>query len=88
MSYPIVERETDKYVDFITTRSFVSNRKAITRETKFLCVGGPFHGEYYTRTQLGHAAPWGYYEFNRASSTQHRVIFAWTEEDVPEKPEN
>lgn len=73
--YPEVIRETDKYVEYK-----VVGYQNPTRERKFLCVGGPFDGCFYTRTQVKYACP-GYQEFNNAGGSQHNVIFAWATEE-------
>lgn len=80
-------KETDKYIDYQ-----VSDRLAVHthREQKFLCVGGPFDGQYYTYTGLVEVAALhrsyrtrdhqpcdGYHRFNNAGGDGPNCIYVW-----------
>jgi hypothetical protein len=73
---PVIVKERDYWVEFHSQWS-----RSNYREKKFRCFGGPFHGEWWSRTQLQYACP-GYLEFNNAGGSYHRAVFVWTEEDI------
>ena len=81
-------RETDDFVEYERfrpaythhypdgqTRDIKESRK-VTKQTKYICIGGPFDGEYKCQEQVQDEA---YYGFNGAGCYDHSKIFVHAE---------
>jgi hypothetical protein len=91
--YEIV-KETDKYIEYKTGLPSTPWSTGLTREQKFLCIGGPKNGQLATQTMLAqenlHYHPYktakseahaGYHRYNSSGGTRNtlRCVYVWVE---------